>query len=135
MEVILRNNLVESVRAGDRVIFVGTLIVVPDVAAISAPGEKAEARPGTPHNACSRIFVSEWLARARHNRADGGLGLPLHDERVHGDALKPQRYRHIGGPASFPLASPGSLSHSGRHLVAVAQNTTHPTRSIRAGRR
>ncbi|KAK9808207.1 hypothetical protein WJX73_008679 [Symbiochloris irregularis] len=50
MEVILRNNLVESVRAGDRVTFVGTLIVVPDVAAISAPGEKAEARPGRSGN-------------------------------------------------------------------------------------
>ena len=46
MEVILRNSLVESVRAGDRVMFAGTLIVVPDVSAISAPGEKAEPKPG-----------------------------------------------------------------------------------------
>ena len=43
MEVILRNNLVESVRAGDKVVFVGNLIVVPDVAVISAPGERVTA--------------------------------------------------------------------------------------------
>ena len=43
MEVILRNNLVESVRAGDKVVFVGNLIVVPDVAVISAPGERVVA--------------------------------------------------------------------------------------------
>ena len=40
MEVILRNMLVESVRAGDKVVFVGDLVVVPEVAAISAPGER-----------------------------------------------------------------------------------------------
>lgn len=51
MEVILRNNVVESARAGDEMVFVGTLIVVPDVAAISAPGEKVQTKPGVcmPH--------------------------------------------------------------------------------------
>lgn len=59
MEVILRNNLVESVRAGDRVNFVGTLIVVPDVAAISAPGEKAEARPGACYGWHTRLRLAQ----------------------------------------------------------------------------
>ena len=54
MEVILRNNLVESVRAGDKVVFVGNLIVVPDVAVISAPGERVTASaPGAArHQQC-----------------------------------------------------------------------------------
>lgn len=43
MEVILRHELVESIRAGDKTVFVGSLIPVPDVGAISTPGEKIEA--------------------------------------------------------------------------------------------
>ena len=46
MEVILRNNVVESARAGDEMTFVGTLLVVPDVAAITAPGEKVQTKLG-----------------------------------------------------------------------------------------
>ncbi len=46
MEVLLRNNVVESARAGDEMTFVGTLLVVPDVAAITAPGEKVQTKPG-----------------------------------------------------------------------------------------
>lgn len=46
MEVILRNNIVESARAGDEMVFVGTLLVVPDVAAITAPGERVQTKPG-----------------------------------------------------------------------------------------
>lgn len=46
MEVILRNDIVEHARAGDETNFTGTLLVVPDVAAISAPGDKVQTRPG-----------------------------------------------------------------------------------------
>ncbi|KAG6461066.1 DNA replication licensing factor Mcm6 [Manduca sexta] len=42
LEVILRAEAVESVQAGDRYDFTGTLIVVPDVGALSLPGAKAE---------------------------------------------------------------------------------------------
>lgn len=42
VEVILRNELVEMVQAGDRYDFTGTLIVVPDVASIQLPGAKAD---------------------------------------------------------------------------------------------
>ena len=38
LEVILRAEAVESAQPGDRSDFVGTLIVVPDVAAINVPG-------------------------------------------------------------------------------------------------
>ena len=60
MEVILRNNIVESARAGDEMTFVGTLLVVPDVAAITAPGEKVQTKPGLHVNevalsACSAL--------------------------------------------------------------------------------
>jgi hypothetical protein len=40
MDVILLNMAVDGTRAGDKVIFNGCLIVVPDVAVISSPGEK-----------------------------------------------------------------------------------------------
>ncbi len=46
MEVILRNDIVECARAGDEMTFVGTLLVVPDVAAITAPGEKVQTKAG-----------------------------------------------------------------------------------------
>ncbi|XP_068625523.1 DNA replication licensing factor Mcm6 [Battus philenor] len=42
LEVILRAEAVESVQAGDRYDFTGTLIVVPDVGSLSFPGAKAE---------------------------------------------------------------------------------------------
>ncbi|XP_050681275.1 DNA replication licensing factor Mcm6 [Leptidea sinapis] len=42
LEVILRAEAVESVQAGDRYDFTGTLIVVPDVGSLSMPGAKAE---------------------------------------------------------------------------------------------
>ncbi|KAI5645684.1 MCM2/3/5 family domain-containing protein [Phthorimaea operculella] len=42
LEVILRAEAVESVQAGDRYDFTGSLIVVPDVGALSLPGSKAE---------------------------------------------------------------------------------------------
>lgn len=46
MEVILRADNVEKARAGDKVTFIGNPIVVPDVAAISAPGERLQMQPG-----------------------------------------------------------------------------------------
>lgn len=42
VEIILRNEIVETVQAGDRYDFTGTLIVVPDVASIQLPGAKAD---------------------------------------------------------------------------------------------
>ncbi|XP_031621912.1 DNA replication licensing factor Mcm6, partial [Contarinia nasturtii] len=42
VEVILRNEIVETVQAGDRYDFTGTLIVVPDVATLQMPGAKAD---------------------------------------------------------------------------------------------
>ncbi|RKP05340.1 MCM2/3/5 family-domain-containing protein [Thamnocephalis sphaerospora] len=49
MDVILRDEVVEMAKPGDRCVFTGTLIVVPDVSQLSVPGAKAEARrdPGT----------------------------------------------------------------------------------------
>ncbi|PSN32621.1 DNA replication licensing factor Mcm6 [Blattella germanica] len=49
VEVVLRADAVESVQAGDRYDFTGTLIVVPDVGALSLPGAKAEV--GSRHKA------------------------------------------------------------------------------------
>ena len=46
LEVILRNDAVEAARPGDQAIFTGALVAVPDVAAITAPGERTEARQG-----------------------------------------------------------------------------------------
>lgn len=42
MEVILRAEIVETVQAGDRYDFTGTLIVVPDVGVLANPGTRAE---------------------------------------------------------------------------------------------
>ncbi|XP_061432588.1 zygotic DNA replication licensing factor mcm6-A-like isoform X2 [Lethenteron reissneri] len=42
VEVVLRAEAVETAQAGDRCDFIGTLIVVPDVAQLSTPGVRAE---------------------------------------------------------------------------------------------
>lgn len=42
LEVILRAEIVETVQAGDRYDFTGTLIVVPDVGVLAAPGTRSE---------------------------------------------------------------------------------------------
>lgn len=41
LDVILRGELVETIQPGDRCDFVGALIVIPDVAQLSAPGIKS----------------------------------------------------------------------------------------------
>mmetsp|Transcript_23429 Transcript_23429/g.56067 ORF Transcript_23429/g.56067 Transcript_23429/m.56067 type:complete len:880 (+) Transcript_23429:143-2782(+) len=50
MDVILRNHAVEQARAGDKMVFNGCLIVVPDVSAISAPGERVVMQNKGPTN-------------------------------------------------------------------------------------
>lgn len=42
LDVILRAEIVERAKAGDKCIFTGTFIVVPDVAALGLPGVNAE---------------------------------------------------------------------------------------------
>mgnify|MGYP001949429537 CR=1 FL=1 len=42
IDVILRNEIVDRAKPGDRCIFVGTLVVVPDIVSLLKPGEKAE---------------------------------------------------------------------------------------------
>lgn len=46
LEIILRHENVETVQAGDRYDFTGTLIVVPDVSVISTPSARAESGSG-----------------------------------------------------------------------------------------
>ncbi|CAA6671505.1 unnamed protein product [Spirodela intermedia] len=48
LDVILRHEIVEQARAGDTVIFTGTLVVVPDIMALASPGERAECRREAP---------------------------------------------------------------------------------------
>lgn len=42
IDVVVRNDMVERAKAGDKCTFVGTLIVVPDVAQLALPGSKLE---------------------------------------------------------------------------------------------
>ncbi|XP_043690097.1 DNA replication licensing factor MCM6 [Telopea speciosissima] len=44
MDVILRHEIVEQARAGDTVIFTGTVVVIPDILALASPGERSECR-------------------------------------------------------------------------------------------
>jgi DNA replication licensing factor MCM6 len=46
IEVILRNEVVERAKPGDQCVFTGTLIVVPDVSKLRAPGERVQLRRG-----------------------------------------------------------------------------------------
>lgn len=47
LDIILRHETVEMARAGDRCIFTGMLIAVPDVAALASTGERAEGTKNT----------------------------------------------------------------------------------------
>ncbi|KAK9050232.1 hypothetical protein SSX86_030798 [Deinandra increscens subsp. villosa] len=42
LDVILHHDIVEQPRAGDTVIFTGTVVVIPDILALAAPGERAD---------------------------------------------------------------------------------------------
>ncbi|KAK9053520.1 hypothetical protein SSX86_024594 [Deinandra increscens subsp. villosa] len=42
LDVILHHDIVEQHRAGDTVIFTGTVVVIPDILALAAPGERAD---------------------------------------------------------------------------------------------
>ena len=42
MDVIVRGEMVEGVQPGDRCNLIGTLIVIPDISQLSAPGLRAE---------------------------------------------------------------------------------------------
>ncbi|XP_027361042.1 DNA replication licensing factor MCM6 isoform X1 [Abrus precatorius] len=44
LDVILRHEVVEQARAGDTVIFTGTVVVIPDLLALASPGERSECR-------------------------------------------------------------------------------------------
>ncbi len=49
MEVVLRNEQVEQARAGDKLVFTGNLVVVPDIAMLTIPGERVQVgRRGAP---------------------------------------------------------------------------------------
>lgn len=50
VEIVLRSEIVEMVQAGDRYDFTGTLIVVPDVGALTLPSAKAEMGPRNRNN-------------------------------------------------------------------------------------
>lgn len=70
MEVIVRGECVEMAQPGDRCDFTGTLIVVPDVSQLAAPGAKAEVS-----SARNRTHPSDYgipvgcRRRARRRRA------------------------------------------------------------------
>src|SRR3954464_5558234 len=44
LDVIVRSDIVERAKAGDKCIFTGTLIVVPDITQLTVPGAKVESQ-------------------------------------------------------------------------------------------
>ncbi|XP_020536006.1 DNA replication licensing factor MCM6 isoform X2 [Jatropha curcas] len=55
LDVILRHDIVEQARAGDTVIFTGTVVVIPDISALASPGERAECRREAPQRKNSTV--------------------------------------------------------------------------------
>lgn len=66
LDVILRGEMVERTKAGDRMIFTGTLVVVPDVGQIANPGGTAES---------VRSQSGGEGRRGRENMSEGVTGL------------------------------------------------------------
>ncbi len=46
MDVIMRHEAVETAKAGDKMVFTGQMVVVPDVGALAAPGERVQVKEG-----------------------------------------------------------------------------------------
>lgn len=55
LDVILRHDIVEQARAGDTVIFTGSVVVIPDILALASPGERAECRREAPQRKNSAV--------------------------------------------------------------------------------
>ena len=51
IDIVLRHEAVEIAKAGDKTLFTGTLIVVPDVAQLSGSGGRTQMRGNTPRDA------------------------------------------------------------------------------------
>ncbi len=64
MDVILRNEMVDEMKPGDTCIFTGSLIVVPEIATLLKPGEKAQMK--------TKVMPNN---RSRQNTMDGITGL------------------------------------------------------------
>jgi len=69
MDVVLRNDQVEGVRPGDKAVFTGTLVVVPDVAALTAPGERLQSR----QSGIDRTAPSEGITGLTNGPARTGV--------------------------------------------------------------
>jgi len=93
MDIILRNEMVENAKAGDKCVFVGSLVVLPDGSALARAGETAKAGRTRPSDAaagggggvllsCSRGcgWAFGWACgcgcgcRVSHGRLGSGLG-------------------------------------------------------------
>ena len=65
IDVILRGDSVDEAKPGDKTIFTGTLVAVPDVVQLMKPGEKHQ----------SSNMDTNKMARQENNRMDGMAGL------------------------------------------------------------
>ncbi|ONI11688.1 hypothetical protein PRUPE_4G121000 [Prunus persica] len=70
LDVIIRHEIVEKARAGDTVIFTGTVVVIPDILALAAPGDRAE---------CSRQASQRNGSMAAHEGVRGLRALGVRD--------------------------------------------------------
>ncbi|ONK54815.1 uncharacterized protein A4U43_UnF11040 [Asparagus officinalis] len=108
LDVILRHETVEQARAGDTVIFTGTVVSVPDVMALTSPGERAECRREAPQRpnasggnegvrglkALGVRDLSYRLAFIANSvqMADGRRGTDIRDRRMDGDDNDKQEF-------------------------------------------
>ncbi|KAM1571028.1 hypothetical protein ACFX10_035962 [Malus domestica] len=70
LDVIIRHEIVEKARAGDTVIFTGTVVVIPDIMALASPGDRAE---------CSRQASQRNGSMAGHEGVRGLKALGVRD--------------------------------------------------------
>ena len=86
MDIIIRNEMVEMVRPGDKAVFVGSLIVIPDMAAFSVPGERtllqakgapATAAPGKGVSGISTVGARELHYKLAFLASNVQVGMSL----------------------------------------------------------
>ncbi|TFK94209.1 MCM-domain-containing protein [Polyporus arcularius HHB13444] len=153
LDVILRSELVERAKAGDRCVFTGTFIVVPDVSQLGLPGGdgvrlQRESQRGQANSAASSVGVgvtglkslgvrdlqykTAFLACMVHD-ADTRSGTNIRGEEEAGDADSEAFFRTLTEPEFAELQQMLQTDHIYNRLVNSIAPTVYGHETIKKG--
>lgn len=100
VDIILRHQSVEKAKAGDKAVFTGSLVVVPDVAQLSGSGKSAKLHPAKWEKSCFSLTADFFILLAgRTSIISGGSREGYSEEGITG--LKQLGVRDLTYKLSF----------------------------------